>query len=228
MIEGLPVSATISDVPVDSLDRVSMYVPPSIGLTMLDAIVAKGCQEFWLNPGSESDQLIEAARARGLDPIIACSIVDVGRHPGGQAESAMPEDPSKSLTELEGNDWGAPTYDSRLVETVHGLRDKPIGGFSIEELRITIGQNVGLRHLIPIAIERLNEDPLAEGDFYPGDLLRSLLTCDPVYWSGCPDKHRQVREIAERGVRQLEASDDPAMTEGEGLRSDLQQFDARA
>jgi predicted CoA-binding protein len=86
MIEGLPVSATISDVPVDSLDRVSMYVPPNIGLSMLDAIVSKGCREFWLNPGSESDQLIEAARALGLDPIIACSIVDVGLHPGELGE----------------------------------------------------------------------------------------------------------------------------------------------
>ncbi len=77
-IEGLKVYARLADVPVARLDRISMYVPPAVGLKLLDEIAAKGCDELWLNPGSESDELAEAARARGLNPIIACSIVDVG------------------------------------------------------------------------------------------------------------------------------------------------------
>ena len=80
-IEGLPAYASLSDIPVARLDRVSMYVPPAVGLKLLDEIAAKGCDELWLNPGSESDELAEAARKRGLNPIIACSIVDVGVSP---------------------------------------------------------------------------------------------------------------------------------------------------
>ncbi|MBX3425800.1 MAG: CoA-binding protein [Pirellulales bacterium] len=80
-IEGLPAYAQLADVPVERLDRVSMYVPPAVGQALLPQIVAKGCDELWLNPGSESDALIEQARAAGLNPIVACSIVDVGLSP---------------------------------------------------------------------------------------------------------------------------------------------------
>ena len=81
-IEGLTVFASLAEVPVDDLERISLYVPPAVGLKLLEEIVAKGCREFWLNPGSESDELIAAAQARGLDPIIACSIINLGVSPG--------------------------------------------------------------------------------------------------------------------------------------------------
>jgi len=80
-IEGLSTYASISDVPVAHLNRVSLYVPPAVGLRLVDAIAAKGCDELWLNPGSESDELATKARELGLEPIIACSIVDVGVSP---------------------------------------------------------------------------------------------------------------------------------------------------
>lgn len=80
-IEGLKAFTSIAEVPVDQLDRVSLYVPPHVGLALIEQIAAKGCNELWLNPGSESDELAEKARELGLEPIIACSIVDVGVSP---------------------------------------------------------------------------------------------------------------------------------------------------
>ena len=80
-IEGLTVYETLADVPVERLTRISVYLPPHIVLKMLDEVVAKGCDEFWLNPGSDSDEVVAKARELGLDPIIACSIVDVGVSP---------------------------------------------------------------------------------------------------------------------------------------------------
>ncbi len=76
-IEGLKVYRTLADVPVERLARVSLYVPPHVGITLLDEIAAKGCDELWLNPGSESPELLACAFELGLDPIQACSIVDV-------------------------------------------------------------------------------------------------------------------------------------------------------
>jgi predicted CoA-binding protein len=81
VIEGLKAYPRLADVPVERLTRVSMYVPPAVGLTLIDEIAAKGCEELFLNPGSESDQLFQAALDRGLNPIIACSIVDIGESP---------------------------------------------------------------------------------------------------------------------------------------------------
>ena len=80
-IEGLPAYKSISQVPAERLNRVSLYVPPTVGLQLVEEIAAKGCDELWLNPGSENEELAEKARALGLEPITACSIVDVGMSP---------------------------------------------------------------------------------------------------------------------------------------------------
>ncbi len=79
-VEGLKAYASIEDVP-DPIDRVSMYVPPAVGKTMIDAIVAKHPGELFLNPGSEDDELVELAQAKGLKPMLACSIVNIGLRP---------------------------------------------------------------------------------------------------------------------------------------------------
>jgi predicted CoA-binding protein len=79
-IEGLDVYPTLDAVP-GGVDRVSLYVPAAIGVTLLDAIKAKAPHELWVNPGAESDELIARAEALGLNPIQACSIVDIGERP---------------------------------------------------------------------------------------------------------------------------------------------------
>jgi hypothetical protein len=50
-------------------------------------------------------------------------------------------------------------------------------------LRTLIGQNIGLKYLIPIAIDLLTTDVLIEEDFYPGDLLESVLKIDKKFWT---------------------------------------------
>ena len=44
---------------------------------MPDIAAAKPA-ELYLNPGTESDELLAAARESGIEPILACSIVDIG------------------------------------------------------------------------------------------------------------------------------------------------------
>ena len=80
-IEGLRVYKSIDEVPVDSLDRVSIYLRPDVLIGILDSIAAKGCGELFLNPGSESAEVVARAEALGLNTIVACSIVDVGHSP---------------------------------------------------------------------------------------------------------------------------------------------------
>src|SRR6266513_2042283 len=91
-------------------------------------------------------------------------------------------DRTKTLEQLENSDWSEPEYDSYLVTTMYRLRRKPLNEFTVEDLRIMIGQHIGLRYLIPFAIERLSEDPLVAGDFYRGDLLKNVLSVQPDFW----------------------------------------------
>ncbi|MFT5527211.1 MAG: putative CoA-binding protein [Pirellulaceae bacterium] len=76
-IEGLTVYESIGDVPGENLDRISVYLPPAVGMKVIEDIAAKGCDELWLNPGSESDELIQRAEELGLNVIQACSIINV-------------------------------------------------------------------------------------------------------------------------------------------------------
>lgn len=80
-IERLRAYSTLADVPVQNLDRISMYLPPSVGLKVLPEIAAKGAREIWFNPGSESQELLQKAEELGLNVISGCSIVDVGMRP---------------------------------------------------------------------------------------------------------------------------------------------------
>lgn len=79
-VEGLPAFKTIADVPVRP-QMISVYVPPPLLLSLLPEIAAKGCDELWLNPGTESDEVLAAAERLGLNVIQACSILGVGVSP---------------------------------------------------------------------------------------------------------------------------------------------------
>lgn len=71
--------------------------------------------------------------------------------------------------------WGEPEWPSHLVTTLHRLRSKPVNQFTTEDLRIVIGQELSLEILMPVAIEVLEKDPFADGDFFRGDLLLNVL-----------------------------------------------------
>ncbi len=79
-VEGLKAYASVIDVP-GAIDMASFYVPPDIGLTVLDDVARKGIAEVWFNPGAESDALIGRAKALHIQPIVACSVVAIGQNP---------------------------------------------------------------------------------------------------------------------------------------------------
>lgn len=107
-----------------------------------------------------------------------------------------PADRRRSLEDLEGERWGDPPAGStRLVTRVHQIRRKPIGELSVEDLRVLIGQQVSLPAIVPLAIERLREDPLAQGDLYEGDLLAAVVRVDPDFWRGHRALLEEVRSI---------------------------------
>jgi hypothetical protein len=50
-------------------------------LKLLPDIAERGCEELWLNPGTESDEVLAEAERLGLKVIQACSIVGIGVSP---------------------------------------------------------------------------------------------------------------------------------------------------
>jgi predicted CoA-binding protein len=79
-VEGLPGFKCIMEVPVRP-HKISVYLPPQVLLKVLPEIAAKGCDELWLNPGTESTEVLAEAERLGLNVVQACSIVAVGLSP---------------------------------------------------------------------------------------------------------------------------------------------------
>ncbi|MFD7987203.1 contact-dependent growth inhibition system immunity protein [Kitasatospora indigofera] len=99
-----------------------------------------------------------------------------------------PVDRERSVEELEGDRWPAPPGGgTRLTATVHELRGRPIGGLTVEDMRLLIGQDVGLAHLLPLVVEVLRADPMAAGGMYEVDLPAAVLTRSAEVWRGSPN-----------------------------------------
>ena len=79
-VEGLKAYASVLDVP-GSIDMATVYVQPDVAYGLLAEFEQKGIPEIWVNPGAESDALLEEARRRKLNVIAACSIIGLGRSP---------------------------------------------------------------------------------------------------------------------------------------------------
>lgn len=118
--------------------------------------------------------------------------------PFDPAPGVNEEQRNKTLQDLEGQDWGEPPFPSFLVRRCHALRRKPLHDFTIEDLRIMIGQNISLNYLVPLAIEQLRRDHLVAGDFYPGDLLATVLKVESGFWHAQPQLRRNVQEIVDQ------------------------------
>jgi hypothetical protein len=66
------------------------------------------------------------------------------------------------------------------------LRSKALQDYTVEDLRLSIGQGIGLSWLVPLALAQLQQDLLAEGDYYPGDLLSAVSRLPASYWQAHP------------------------------------------
>lgn len=116
-------------------------------------------------------------------------------------------DREPTLQQLEGKDWGEPKpEDTRLVRECLRLRRVQLKNLTTEDFRLLIGQEIGVEHLIPLALELLRENPLAEGDCYPGDLLINVLGVSEVFWQQNPDWQIEVASIGKQTVERCKTS----------------------
>jgi tetratricopeptide (TPR) repeat protein len=124
--------------------------------------------------------------------------------------------PGETLEQLEGRLLGNPDFDSHLVSTCHRLWTKPVSEFTVEDLRVMIGQRIGVPQLVPRALEMLEKDPMAEGDNFPGDLLTSVVHAGSFLVSH-PEWLERVLRITENALNRTDTID-------EDLRCELAGF----
>lgn len=111
---------------------------------------------------------------------------------------------NKSIEALEHHNYGDPTTaPTSLMSKCLAYVKLSIGSLSIEQTRLLIGQGIGLEYLIPYAFEFLDNDILAEGDYYPGDLLKNVATVDVAFWKTNPGLYQQLNDLITKGRQKI-------------------------
>ncbi len=73
-IDGIPVFATIKDIP-GPIDTVTLYVGPQTSSLLKKDILEKSPQRIIFNPGAENPELKALADQKGIETINGCTLV---------------------------------------------------------------------------------------------------------------------------------------------------------
>ena len=79
-IEGLACYNSVFEIPLD-IDAASIYLPPALGIKVADDIIKKKIKKVYLNPGSESDEIIRKLKKKRIQVLQECSIKAIGIDP---------------------------------------------------------------------------------------------------------------------------------------------------
>ena len=80
-VEGFRAYNSVLDVP-DAIELATVYVPPQVGVRIMEELAKKGVGEVWLNPGADGSAVVSRARELGLRTVRHCSIIAIGESPG--------------------------------------------------------------------------------------------------------------------------------------------------
>lgn len=104
----------------------------------------------------------------------------------------------KTIENLENKNFGDPkNAPTNMVKRCLELCRLPLDEFTVEDLRLMIGQRFGLLYLVPLALEHLSNDLFIEGNFFPGDLLKNVLAIDKIFWKDNKHLWTQLNELIE-------------------------------
>ena len=109
----------------------------------------------------------------------------------------MSASPGRSLHDLEGADERDVGASSVLATTCRAHRRTPIEQLGTEALRFLLEEGKSTEVLLRVAIDRLEGDPFQGGDFYPGDLLVTVLGLPVSVWISAPDLRAQTYALVE-------------------------------
>jgi len=105
---------------------------------------------------------------------------------------------SFSLEQVENRFPQFASDDLQLSLVCNRLRQKPIDTLTIEDLRILIGQNIGLEHILPLALHILERNPMASGLLFDGDLLYAVVHCAHARQPGMKER---IAALCRRAVQ---------------------------
>lgn len=107
----------------------------------------------------------------------------------------MEFDRSKSLLQLKREKFRDFTWDFDPFPSGFTLRTLPLRLLTEEHMWILIRQSIGLDYVVPLALEKLEVNPLLKSKRTEGDLLSAVLCADALVWKRNPEYRKRVTQL---------------------------------
>ena len=82
-----------------------------------------------------------------------------------------------------------------MIDQVHRLRIIQIERLEPKEIRLLIGQEVGLKYLIPVAFDILRDDLFIDTELFEGDLLQNVIKVDIDFWDNNNELKNELDDL---------------------------------
>ncbi|MDE6520947.1 MAG: hypothetical protein K2K91_10950 [Ruminococcus sp.] len=113
----------------------------------------------------------------------------------------------KSIAELENIECVDCGIDSYVVRTSQNALKKPLNQLSIEEVRLLITQKIGVKYLLPVAVNALEDDIFQEVTYYDGDLLNAVLNLPMSFWSDNENEYEKMRVLIKKNYLKIQSAE---------------------
>lgn len=105
---------------------------------------------------------------------------------------------SKSLEQLENDYWKEESpFPTGLIQRCFEYRKIRLSDLTNEQIRLLISQKIGLEFLIEIALKKLKENVIVQGDLYKGDLLDAVSKIPTDFWNKKQSEFQTFKNIVE-------------------------------
>jgi hypothetical protein len=86
------------------------------------------------------------------------------------------------------------------------VREVALDELGVEDISKAIRQKIHLEHVVPLALRRLESEPLA-GEMYEGELLVSLKSVPLQYWSKHEAERLSLKSVIETALQEEAIAD---------------------
>ena len=108
-----------------------------------------------------------------------------------------------------------PRLQSSVALRAHALAEKCLSELTPGDIAFCLRQKIALPHVVPLALDLLDDNPIVEVEFYDGDLLVSLLLASKTHaltelettrlWDACGGAEAAAKTLAEVVVPEVAA-----------------------
>ena len=111
---------------------------------------------------------------------------------------------SKSIEQLENDYWKEPSeFPTNLIKRCFEYRKIKVSELTLEQIRLLISQKIGIEFLIGIALEKLKQNIIFEGELYEGDLLDSVSKVPTEFWNKNSTEFLNFKNIFESNKEKI-------------------------